>query len=185
MQTSKCRMAGAAVGREEPERRDPLTSFRAAQRRFAVTGLQLAVKGKASNGLCEKRGRCRTEARSGGWGKGRTRGCSLAKSGREGEDWARGRGSGWAGGWAEGKSRCRAGPWGSGMRKGRGGTKGRGWGEDWSWGWSEDRSSSKARARSRLCSCARGDAKARGCSGVKGSPNHTGSSHRKRRWSDK
>jgi hypothetical protein len=144
-----------------------------------VKTMMLRTCSTGSNGLCEKGGRCRTEARSGGWGKGRTRGCSLAKSGREGEDWAWGWGSGWTGGWAEDRSGCRAGRRTCGMRRGRGGTMGRRWGEVWSRAWSEDRSSSKARARSRLCSCARGDAKAGGCSGAKGSPNHPADSHEK------
>jgi hypothetical protein len=78
-----------------PDMRDPLTSFRAAKRRFAV-------KGRGSSGLREKRGR----SRIGGWSDG----CYETRAGCCCGCWDRG----WNEGCYETKAGCCCGRWDKG-----------------------------------------------------------------------
>ena len=58
------------------------------------------------------------------------------------------------------------------MRRGRGGPRGRSRSEDWSRGWNEGWDSGEGSVRCRRWSRGRRDARAGGCSGVKGSPSY-------------
>jgi len=80
-----------------------------------VKSMRLRTCSTGSNGLCEKWGRCRTEARSGGWGKGRSCGCSRAGSRQK----CTGRSWDWGGGRSEGLSEAKAGAWSGGRGSAR------------------------------------------------------------------
>jgi hypothetical protein len=150
-----------------PDMRDPLTSFKAAKRRFAV-------KGRGSSGLREKRGRSRIGGWSDGcyetragcccgcWDRGWNEGCYETRAGCCYRRWDRD----WSDSCYETRAGCCCGCWDRGWSDGCYETRAGCCCGCWDRGWNEGCYETKAG-----CCCGRWD---KGCLGAWGSPNGPG-----------